>query len=734
MKRVALLLASLIMIISYTAHAAVQEDVCVTLIDGKPDDLSGTRDAEIGAQIKPDIDGMVNAIINTRNPDTKLSASHWGHPGYENLAFLYDKAVDALALKAAGHQKEAEDILDYINGRLSIPLSEAVRGADTNNIYGIIKLLNSDGKILKSPINSINISSNRRQGSGVLEFWTTPGPLAFLIFSMLAVNEEKYKETSIQLGEALASMQDSSGGVRDGDRAIDKVHTEPHMDAFSAFLMLYQVTGDSVWKTRADNAYRWFEKNVYHPKDGIIDQGLWAGRRSDIFAEDAYAWTMAGPAGDRIPVAILKRLTDTMLKNSLSRITLLLPDGSTRTVTLVDFSDPDDQRVISARGGFHPMGSVEWTGGAVLALQKNAVRLWDSGDKAAARHYKAMAEYLFAQSMKCFYKVDDIDGVMTFYATGQGYEVAPFGSVRSGFSEGWVTPSFLAKTADGEKVIQGGSSVGIWPLLPYLGVNPFILRDGYKKIYDKIPVSGKDRVAAFQFIDKIAGEHPMNEVMCKRALQPPTQIIEPVVFVKEMWRAIVNAEQGRRCEGEKNCYETAIKWASKVVSDPTWVKLAKRDNAFKDTEFHGLINYKWGQGYIENSHPAHRAIFRYPLLNEMGCAMWGLATANFELGNFDSAKYWMGRIIDDVPLHQIAVIREGFDAPGEHTIIGFWNAIVSWETNPDNNPRTGKIAKLYREVLAERGLSSAMPNTVDLIGGDKEPVGSGLALGGHEDR
>lgn len=715
MKRTALLML-VALFLTVSVWADKNTDVCSYLVEDKLVNIQGSRDEDIAGEKSPDIEAIINGIINSRNPHTNLSPSHLGHPGYEHLAFLYDKTVDALILKAAGRQKEAEAILDYFVRCFNISVPKAITLADTNNIYGIIKLIKYDGKVSKSFINSINIDSERENGRGILEFWTTPGPMAFLILTMMNVNDRKYKDTAVEIGSILANMQDDRGGMRDGDRAPDRVHTEPHMDVYDAFLALYKVTGDNAWKIRADNAYKWFEKNVYHPESGVIDQGLWSGSRSDIFAEDVYSWTMAGPAGDRMSAEVLKRLTENMLKQSLVKVTLTLPDGAVKTVILVDFSNPKDERVMSARGGFHPLGSVEWTGGAILALEKNAVRFWNSGDTAAAKQYKAMAEILFTQTMKCFYRIDALDGKITFYATGQGYEVAPFGSIKSGFSSGWMTPSFLAMTYDGEKVIKGGSSVGAWPILPYLGLNPFILGDGYKKIYDKIPLTKEDRISAFDFIDNIASGHYFNEVMCKRTSEPPTQIIEPVVFNIQMWLAIKSAEAGKSCGKDRSCYQDAIKWAQKIVSDPVWVKLAKRDNAVKMAEHHGIIAYPWGMAYKENTHPIHRAIGRYPLLNEVGCAMWGLARSNFELGNYDQTKYWMGRIIDDVPLHQIAATQEEVDAPGEHVIIGYWNALVSWEANPGGDLRTGKMSDLYREVLAEKGLSRAMPDTVELSG------------------
>ncbi|MBP7056441.1 MAG: AGE family epimerase/isomerase [Candidatus Omnitrophica bacterium] len=713
------------------AFANSLSDECLKLVNRE---TTSTPDADNVLESKPDIEGIASAIINTRNPDTKLSPSHWGHPGYENLAFLYDKTVDALILKAAGRQKEAEEILDYIVGRFEIPVKEVAEGSDTNSIYGILKIIRSGDRVLKSPINSIDISSKKKQGSGVLEFWTTPGPLSFLIFALLQVDENKYKDAAVELGEVLSSMQDGAGGIRDGDRAPGKVHTEPHMDGYGAFLMLYDATGDGIWKERADKAYDWFEKNVYHPEEGAISQGLWEDGLNDIFAEDVYAWTMAGPAGDRIPIPVLKNLTENMLSKSLAKITLTLPDASVKTVILVDFTDSKDPRVISARGGFHPMGSIEWTGGAILALQKNAVRLWRAGDKKEAVRYKAIAESLLIQSFKCFYEVEAVKGTITFYASGQGYEVAPFGSIRSGFSEGWVTPSFLARTADGQNIIKGGSSVGAWPVLPYLGLNPFVLADEYKKYYDDIPVEKKDMTDAFDFINIASDKHRFNEVMCRRAPESPSQIVEPAVFIREMWRAIINAERGIPCEGGKNCYEEAMRWAGKVVSDPVWIELAKRDNGIKASEFKGIINYKWGEAYKENTHPVHQAIARYPMLNEVGCAMWGLARANFELGRTDEAKYWMGRIIDEVPLHQIAAVQEDFEFKGDRTIIGYWNSIVSWETNPDNNARTGAIAVLYKEVLASKGIQSALPNTVELMSGSEEPLAKEVGGGGSENQ
>ncbi|MBP7088584.1 MAG: hypothetical protein KBB01_04720, partial [Candidatus Omnitrophica bacterium] len=150
-----------------------------------------------------DVQSIVRSIIVLKNPKTNLSPSHWNHPGYQKLAFIYDKAIDALVLKACGYQNEAEKILDYFAFKLHIARDEITRRADSNNVYGILKLFKpkeSSDKLV-GLVNAVDITSFRRQGRGRLEFWTTPGPISFMIFAMLGVNADKYKDTALTLGE-----------------------------------------------------------------------------------------------------------------------------------------------------------------------------------------------------------------------------------------------------------------------------------------------------------------------------------------------------------------------------------------------------------------------------------------------------------------------------------------------------------------------------------------------------
>jgi len=657
------------------------------------------------------------AIIALRNPHTKLSPSHWGHPGYENLAFLYDKAIDALILNALGYAQEAQDILDYFAARLRIPIQEIRLRADINGVYGILKLYRAGEQArveTKALLNAFDITSVRKQGKGSLEFCTTPGPISFLIFAMLGVDSDKYRLEASTLGEVLLAMQDEEGGVRDGDRDFDKIHTEPHIDAYAAFRMLYEVTGEEIWQQAAEKAWGWFERNVYQPQKGIIDQGVWYGERNKIFAEDVYSWTMASPAGDRIPLFVLKKLTETMLSESLVEITLSLPDGRRPTVILVDFSNSEDQRVEDVRGGFYPMGSVEWSAGCVLALKKNAVRFWQGGQEITARFYKALAEYLQQEIIKCFYSLNEVRGRMTFYATAQGVEVGPFGSIEQGGASGWKTPFFYVRTPQGKVALKGGSAIGGWVVFPALGVNPFILNDRFLGIYKCIPSTPEDERKAYKFLRERVSSRTISEEIPTAAPSRATQIVEPGVFNYQMWKAFSYAYAARERGNyalAKAYFREAIEWAERTISDSHWFSMAKRDNRLKEKEMGGIISYPWGQTYPENDHPLHYAILRYPFLNEVAVAMWGMATAHFELGDRAKAKYWMIRIMEDVPLHQIAdIVGIESDTPG--MIRGYWNALVSWENNSSTQKRSRGISNLYQEILKEKGISSARPEFI----------------------
>ena len=664
---------------------------------------------------------IAQGIVALQDHQTHLPPSHWGHPDFDDLAYLYDASVAALILHAAGHQMEAEALLDYLDRRIKIPFEEVQEWADTNGIYGIMKLFDAvepDGETpatVRVPINGLDRTSARHQGRGLGEPLSTPGPVSFVLFAMAQVNPTHYAESIQILETALRAMQAADGGVRDGDRVPDAVHTEPHVDAASAFLIASgHPTESTPWPDPAERAWLWFREHALDLENGVIHQG-WryeSGEPSTIFATDAHSWTMAGPFGDRIAqefgLEALRQLSLTLLHRSLVEITWTRPDGITQTCLLFDFTDPTGPEVMRpivddhrhpdygvARGGYHPLGSTEWTAGVVLAFQKNAVRFWESGDRETAEWFKALADTLEAEVGESFYTVNGV--TISEYATGH--------NVATG--HGWRTP--LAYFWEGDNLVQGGSPVGGWIVLPTQGVNPFILNDAYRGIYDQIPSTPLTEAQAL-LRTELRHEPFTEQLLPLPEIPPSAPIIEEL------------GEHNRKMFEAFDCedYEEAIFWAGRVISETNWIALAHRDQNLKREEIGGIIYYPWGT-QPEEVPCIDRKIWRYPLLNEVGAAMWGLAASYFELEDYEATKHWMQRIIEEIPYHQIY-------APNGP---GYWNALISWDQNPGNNPRDAQMGVLYRQVLEELGEErlrelglivrrlpsgqlSAVPPTIDL--------------------
>jgi len=382
---------------------------------------------------------------------------------------------------------------------------------------------------------------------------------------------------------------------------------------------------------------------------------------------------MAGRLGDAIPLDALASLTQTMLAKSLVQVTLEVPGGETRTMISVDFTDSKDPNVIKARNGFHPMGSAEWTGGVILALEKNAVRFQNAGRTQNARDLKAMAELLKTELLKMFY---DVKGMkMVPYATGQGMAVG----------HGWNTPFFYVKNASSG--FQGGSFIGGWGILPINGINPFILGDNFAQTYDQILISADDEQKARAYVALATTDRSFQEAAVTKGPDAGTQIVESGQYNALGWAAFV-----------RNDYKQAIVWARKVVDDPSWIRLAKEEQAKKAKAVGGLIFYPWGTTFPQNSDRLHTEIWKYPLLNEVSAAIWILAASNYELGKREESKKWMKRIITEFPYHQIADVVFNPSTGKKDLIDGYWNAVISWKSNPGNSPRDAAMGKLAMEA------------------------------------
>ncbi|MCM8812662.1 MAG: hypothetical protein NC924_01835 [Candidatus Omnitrophica bacterium] len=662
-------------------------------------------DVSTAAQPLIEMPSVVRNLAARQDPFTKLLVSHTGHPGYERLGFLDDQALAALFLRAVGEPARAEEILDYFAALLAVPAAGVMQYADVNDLCGVLKLVPAPNQEMpwRGFINAFDVQARAWCGAGQLDYDSTPGPQAFLALAMLQVNPERYRQAAVALGEALLLLQRRDGAIPDGDRNPENVYTEPHLDVYALFLSLAQLTKDKKWSQAAVRCYEWFSRTVLHAEEGVIDQGTHAGKPHRIFATDCYSWTMAGPAGDRLSPAVRVRLSERMLRSALVQISVPLPDHRTVTAVLADFSNPEDSRVQDVRQGFYPLGSVEWTGGVILALQKNAARFWSEGDHAAARRYKAIAELLLTETARCFF-ADGKGGLTSFYASGQGIAVGPFNAENTA---AWRTPYFHCRR--GTATQYGGSISSLWALFPLLRVNPLQPGDAYGRVYDQIPYADADQATAQEFLTRTTESRRQQESVPSFP-ESAADLEEPRYYNARMWRAW---EQAEAAGAKKNkaarlaALEEVRFWAEASLAHPEWRQAARAENRLKQEKYGGIIYYPWGMSTPLNIHPLHAAIWSYPVLNEIGTVFWAAVTACEALGKIPAAVSWIEQLLDEAPLHQIAAVQGG-------VIVGYWNALDAWENNPAGEERNERIARLLADIKKRRAVTDVAPAVIEL--------------------
>ncbi|MBF0330730.1 MAG: hypothetical protein HQL17_02245 [Candidatus Omnitrophica bacterium] len=418
--------------------------------------LSGTQAIALDTDPAGFSNRVVKALKALENPNTKFVPSHVNMPGLENIAFTYDLSVEAAAYKAAGQDGPARNTMNAIvQGFSSTRMTREYKGH-------------------KGFVNSVNIRTGNMGGENEV----TPGPNAWIGLVALLVDPKEYLPLAQKMGDLLLAMQGTDGGILDGDRNPDMVITEPHMDGVALFERLYDVTGHNKWNAAAQRGRHYFKKHLYSVSQGTIVRSL--NDPEDIFATDAYSWSLLGKTGDELPLKELKTLITNLLSKSLVRVEAPVPGGKVKTLTLVDYTDPRSAHALRYRGGLHPVGSVEWTSGVIMALQKAAVRLASSGDMPTAKLYKAIAEELLQQVHDAFGALPSGE-LMSYYATESGVDT----------THGWKTP--------GPTGAYQGSPVGAWVLLPMMHVDPFSGKN-YGQAYGKIQADDHKK-AARDFMD-----------------------------------------------------------------------------------------------------------------------------------------------------------------------------------------------------------------------------------------
>ena len=116
----------------------------------------------------------------------------------------------------------------------------------------------------------------------------------------------------------------------------------------------------------------------------------------------------------------------------------------------------------------------------------------------------------------------------------------------------------------------------------------------------------------------------------KQAVRHPSYTEEPgQVFPEEsenIWTPTWFMARAWEAYNRRN-YNEAIKFSTTAVD--AWLQEAKQENDLKKERIGGLIYYPWGTRNEE----IEEAIWKYPLLNEVGAACWVAAASHFQQGN-----------------------------------------------------------------------------------------------------
>ena len=100
-------------------------------------DLSTEQPTNLDEPIAREIAYALESILS---PTTGFFPSFPGNQDEYPLAYLDDLCIGAQVFSYSGRQTKAETILDRLAGYVDINIAEATENADTNGIYGALKL------------------------------------------------------------------------------------------------------------------------------------------------------------------------------------------------------------------------------------------------------------------------------------------------------------------------------------------------------------------------------------------------------------------------------------------------------------------------------------------------------------------------------------------------------------------------------------------------------------------
>ena len=296
--------------------------------------------------------GLLSFMMNTRHPVTGLTPSHvytTDNPTNKvNWAFLYDIALESLGLSAGGVSRQSDTMLNYLiknrwlykqddaqkrnNGVYNAvdisrlpdlkqkPISEYLAHAGPNSwliatlLEGTMRHSNPDQwqavrneqdkhkENFKKFIKTGNIDYLFRAiGERESRFFNFLGARTKLQKFLRSTNAQgrTYFEQARKTADFLISLQDKDGGIRHGPMHLHQKSTEENVVSFGAFMMMYEITGESKYKKAAIGVLDWLATSgVYDQNRGLFYRGMTLKEYKDkkgvwvvdtIYATDANA-------------------------------------------------------------------------------------------------------------------------------------------------------------------------------------------------------------------------------------------------------------------------------------------------------------------------------------------------------------------------------------------------------------------------------------------------------------
>ncbi len=363
----------------------------------------------------------------------------------------------------------------------------------------------------------------------------TAGPNAWWGISFIREfqlsGDEKWLAAAERRAEFLINLQADNGGIRkypfQGNTEYYAKSTEENLDCYVLFGMLYDITGNGVYKNAMDNILKWMvSSGVYNIKGGYFTAGTSKDEINDVYATDANALAIIilGPevldsefgvkfGGIRTSRRLLENLERARVK-----VDYLHPSGvKVKNVEGFDFTDK------FGRPGRKPVLSPEFSSQVALAYLVMAKHARDKGDNETAVKFVDTAK-LYLDNLGRMAARMGVSASLP-YASEKGIRRYPF--------DNWLTPQADADIS------------ATWTSFPLSGFNPFdlngfALRDSLKDIAKWMNEQGKvtkpSKAIVIPEQERVISEA---ELIAQREASRDAALKKPIVYYKVLYDQVL---------------------------------------------------------------------------------------------------------------------------------------------------------------------------------------------------